>query len=222
MNYSRNIRRTQVAKRIIASWVLIAVVFFLIGLFVGHITSYKPTEEQETEKQTVEALTKEVVIYGKYDGQEIEPEIKDIDWEVPNDFEPLDVDMDADLQEFTYCICRAYNLDFTLIMAMIEHESDYQADCISKTDDYGLMQINKCNHEWMTEELGVTDFLDPYQNIIAGCYVMRDLFKRYDNVNRVLMSYNMGEYQASLLWNNGVYKSNYSKAVLKIQERLNQ
>ena len=90
MNYSRNIRRTQVAKRIIASWVLIAVVFFLIGLFVGHITSYKPTEEQETEKQTVEAMTKEVVIYGKYDGQEIEPEIKDIDWEVPNDFEPLD------------------------------------------------------------------------------------------------------------------------------------
>lgn len=222
MNYSRNIRRTQVAKRIIASWVLIAVVFFLIGLFVGQITSYKLTEEQETEKQTVEALTKEVVIYGKYDGQEIEPEIKDIDWEVPNDFEPLDVDMDADLQEFTYCICRAYNLDFTLIMAMIEHESSYQADCISKTNDYGLMQINKCNHEWMTEELGVTDFLDPYQNIIAGCYVMRDLFKRYDNVNRVLMSYNMGEYQASLLWNNGVYKSNYSKAVLKIQERLNQ
>ena len=36
MQYIRNIRRTAIAKRVIVSWVLIALVFFLIGGACGY------------------------------------------------------------------------------------------------------------------------------------------------------------------------------------------
>lgn len=218
MHYSKNIRRTQVAKRILVSWLIIAVVFFAIGFLIGHITAYKPTDGQKAAKGTVESLTNQIVVYGAENEKEIN--IKKIDWEVPNDFEPLDVDMDADLQEFVYCLCKAYNMDFTFVMAVIEHESSYQADVVSNTGDYGLMQINESNFEALTEITGVTDYLDPYQSIIAGCYVLHDLFEKYDDPHRVLMAYNFGEYQASKLWDKGVYSSEYSREIIQIQRKL--
>lgn len=220
MNYSKSIRRTQVAKRILVSWLIVAVVFFAVGFLIGHITAYKPTDEQKTAKGTVESLTSEIVVYGAESGDSIT--LKKIDWEVPNDFEPLDVEMDADLQEFVYCISRAYNIDFTFVMAMIQHESGYQANVVSKTGDYGLMQINEANFEALTDVTGVTNYLDPYQSIIAGCYVLHDLFEKYDDPHRVLMSYNFGEYQASVLWNKGIYSSEYSREVMKIQKELSE
>ena len=218
MNYSRNIRRTQVAKRIIASWVLIAVVFFLIGFLIGRITTDKPTDGLETDKGTIESLTNEIVVYGADSGEEIT--IKKIDWEVPNDFELLDIDLDDDIQEFIYSICQAYNMDFTFVVAVIEQESNYQADCVSETNDYGLMQINSQNFDELTEITGVTDYLDPYQSVIAGCYVLHKLFEKYDNPHRVLMSYNMGEYNASKLWDKGIYSSAYSRAIIAKQQEL--
>lgn len=35
MNYSRNIKKTSIAKRILISWAAIAVIFFLIGFWIG-------------------------------------------------------------------------------------------------------------------------------------------------------------------------------------------
>lgn len=220
MNYSKTIRRKQIAKRILASWAIIAAAFFVLGFIVGQIASYKPTDEQKTAQGTVERAETQIIVYGVYDGKEAEQ--KKIDWDVPDDFEPLDVAMDADLQEFVFCICKAYNLDFTFVMAMIENESSYQADVVSDTGDWGLMQINKGNFEMLTAATGVTDYLDPYQSIIAGCYVLKDLFEKYEEPNKVLMAYNMGEGGASKLWEKGVFVSDYSDKVLSIQAKMNQ
>ena len=51
--------------------------------------------------------------------------------------------MDDDLQEFIYYLSAGYNIDFTLAMAVIQHESSFRSDVVSSTNDYGLMQINK-------------------------------------------------------------------------------
>ena len=95
-------------------------------------------------------------------------------------------------------------------------------DGISSTNDYGLMQINACNHKWLTEELGITDFIDPYENIKAGLFILRGLLEKYDSTSKVLMAYNMGENGASKLWEQGIFESNYSKDVLQRQETYRQ
>ena len=95
-----------------------------------------------------------------------------ITWETDNNFIPLDVNMDRDLQEYVFELSAAYNIDWTLVMAIISHESEFVSTAISATNDYGLMQINVCNHETLQDRLGITDFLDEEQNIRAGLYVL--------------------------------------------------
>ena len=106
-------------------------------------------------------------------------------------------------------------------MAMIEWESGYNPKCISQTNDYGLMGINQNNHEWLSETLGVTDFLDPYENVRAGIFILRKLFEKYQDVDMVLMAYNKGEHGASLLWDQGIFEIQYTKEIFRIQSRLN-
>ena len=157
-------------------------------------------------------VTEQVKKYGGYDTTIITEE-PDLEWVVSEDFQPLDCGMDKDTQAFVYYLCEAYHIDWTLVMAMIRQESNFQANVISATDDYGLMQINKCNHEWLSEQLGINDFLNEEQNIRAGVFVLRKLFEQYTDVNMVLMAYNMGEGGASNLWEKGIYETNYTKKI---------
>jgi soluble lytic murein transglycosylase-like protein len=116
-----------------------------------------------------------------------------------------------------------YKVDSELVQAVIDGESEGRADAINYnrngTHDTGLMQINSCNHNWLREELGITDFYDPRQNIQCGCYILGLLSRKYESVNRILMSYNMGESRTSQLWERGIYSSSYSRKVVR---KLNQ
>ena len=107
-------------------------------------------------------------------------------------------------------------------MALMQKESSFNADIISSTGDYGLMQINKVNHTWLTETIGVTDFLDKEQNIRAGLFVLRKLFEEYTDPNLVLMAYNMGSNGAETLWNKGIYTTPYVEDILKYQTEFNK
>jgi hypothetical protein len=214
MNYSRNIKKTSIGRRILISWLIIGIVFSLVGFAVGSFSSSgkdKPAE-QETE----------ILIYGQYDGKMFNGEMSQ-DWAAGDlNFVPLDVAMDDDLQEFTYYLCTGYNIDFTLVMAMIQQESGFQAGVISNSGDYGLMQINKVNHPYITETLGINDFLEPYNNIRSGLFILRKLFEKYETPEKVLMAYNLGETGASELWEQGIFETNYSKSVLEYQQQFIQ
>ena len=78
------------------------------------------------------------------------------------------------------------------------------------------MQINTVNHEWLQEKLGITDFLDPYQNTRSGIYILRTLFEKYQDTAKVLMAYNMGEDGAKKLWDKGIYDTSTHKKSLII------
>ena len=224
MNYSKNLRRKAMAKRIIASWVVVAVVFSLVGGVSGYSlkTHIINKDKKNKETQTNEQMQSGTVVYGAYDDRIFTEEIS-LDWGAGDlDFTPLDCKMPKDQQEFLFYLCTGYNIDFSLVMALIEHESDYRADAISNSNDYGLMQINKINHKWIEETIGVTDYLDPYQNMRAGCFILRKLFEKYQDTETVLMAYNMGETGASRLWKKGVFSTDFTESVLNIQHRFNK
>lgn len=211
-------------KRIIASWVIVAVVFSLVGGVSGYAlkTHITAKDKQKEETQTSEQVQSEFVVYGAYDDRIFTQEMS-LDWGVGDlEFTPLDVAMNEEQQEFLFYLCAGYNLDFTLVMALIEHESSYRADIVSKSNDYGLMQINTINHDWLTETIGVTDYTDPYQNMRAGCFILRKLFEKYQDADMVLMAYNMGETGASRLWEKGVFSTDYTESILNIQQKFNE
>lgn len=131
-----------------------------------------------------------------------------------------DIDFDYELQEYVQDICNEYGIDHKLVLALIGCESSYQIDAISKTNDYGLMQINKCNFKHIKEQFGELDFLSAKDNILAGVYML-SLVKDYaKNNNELLMCYNLGVNGAKAKWAKGIYSNTYTEKVQKQMDKL--
>lgn len=133
-----------------------------------------------------------------------------------------DIPLSKELQLYTYTRCVDYGIadHYELVLAMMWQESNFTPDTISKTNDYGIMQINACNHEWLRDMLGTTNFLDASQNIDAGTYIISRMLLKYEDEHKALMAYNMGENGASLNWEAGIYTSNYSRGVVAKREAI--
>nr|WP_308742074.1 lytic transglycosylase domain-containing protein [uncultured Anaerocolumna sp.] len=222
MTYGRKVIKSK--RRYINQnkFVVYSLIVIAIGIVIGIIASsvfwtmkvrdYEPVQKAKLEAELKENIQK----YGTYDGKVFTKEL--INWSSGLEFIPLNCDMDEDLQEFIFYLSNAYNIDFTFVMAQIQKESSFKANAVSSTGDYGLMQINRINHEWLQEILGITDFLDPEQNITAGMYVLRQLFEKYEEPSLVLMAYNMGENGAKRLWKKDIYETSYTKDIYEIQD----
>lgn len=129
-------------------------------------------------------------------------------------FRPLDCKLSEELQEYTYYLCQHNGVEFELAMAVMSAESAFDPEAVSGTGDYGLMQINEINLPELADKLGITDITDPYQNIRGGVYLLGNYADKYGDKSRVLMSYNMGEYGASALWEEGIHTTSYTEKVL--------
>lgn len=126
-----------------------------------------------------------------------------------------DIPLSDELQRFIREQCKERGVPFEIALALIDHESGYQAEAESPTDDYGLMQINSCNHGWLAEELGLTDMLDPRQNITAGVYILGKAFETYGDPNQALMAYNMGDAGMRHAWEQGCRSTKYSRSIIE-------
>ena len=171
------------------------------------------SEEKEVLQREVNKL--EIVVSNGVFFQE------DTEWNV-NDAPYYNINLSQELQRYTYTMCADLGISeyYELVLAIMWQESNYRPDLISATNDYGLMQINKINHSWLSEELGITDFLDPYQSIDAGTHVVASLLIKYEDPHKALMAYNYGEAGARSHWNRGIYTSSYSRGVAEKQDTL--
>lgn len=203
-------------------FLLFTLAVLLIGAIIGSVIAGITTKNKQTTSEKNEYIMQQVNHYGAYDGRVFTSEIS-MDWSGDEyDFIPLDCKLDKATQQFTFYLCKGYDIDWTLVMALMQKESSFRSDIISPTEDYGLMQINKMNHEWLTDTIGVTDYLDKEQNIRAGVFVLRKLFEEYTDPNLVLMAYNMGADGAETLWNKGIYTTPYVDDILTYQAEFNR
>lgn len=82
-----------------------------------------------------------------------------------------------------------YALDPNMIRAVMQTESAFNAMAVSPVGAVGLMQLMPA----LATELGVTDPMDPRQNIMGGALYLRRLLDSHrGNVKLALASYNAG------------------------------
>ena len=151
---------------------------------------------------------------------EVESEASEVEVSVPTEPEKVyyDCPLDHELQDYIEGLCDEYGLPMDMVIALISVESCFQANVISGTNDYGLMQINKINHEWLSTKYGITDFLDPYQNVLCGISILAQHYSKYQDVDKTLMAYNLGATGANRLWNEGVFETFYTQKVKEAME----
>lgn len=129
-----------------------------------------------------------------------------------------DIPMSRDLQEYAYNKCNEYGIDYNVFLSLIKRESNFNPNAKSKSGDYGLCQINKCNHAWMREVFGNNwDPMNPYHSIDGSTYILNNIINTYNykSYHTLLMGYNMGPGGAKKCFNKGIYSSKYSRAIME-------
>lgn len=189
----------------------------LIGIVIlGAIAYFATTKVGATEPAIVE---EPVVSEAEAEGEALEP-AEPIEEEIVSTEYFFDVPLDEDLQRYIGNLCTEYDVPMALVMAIIEQESNFNPNCISSTGDYGLMQINKCNHKWLKDTLGVTDIMNPYDNAMCGVYMIGNLIKAWDgNINNALLAYNCGSAGAKRKLACGVTSTKYTTSVMAKYEK---
>lgn len=82
-----------------------------------------------------------------------------------------------------------YDIDTSMIRAIIRTESSYNPNAVSRAGAMGLMQLMPGT----AASLGVTDPFDIHQNIMGGTRYFRRMLDRFDNDERLaLAAYNAG------------------------------
>lgn len=126
------------------------------------------------------------------------------------------VPLDQDTQIFIIRKCEKMHIEPSVIMAMIDQESDFRPDCIGDNgDSVGLMQVQEKHHRERMDKLGVTDLADPLQNVTVGMDYLAELLDKGNGLEWALMAYNAGASGA-----NKGYGSGYAAEVLANSKNL--
>lgn len=132
----------------------------------------------------------------------------------------FNVPLSEDLQDHVFKLGEENNIDPALIMAVIQRESTYRAKLMGDNgESYGLMQVQPKWHLDRMNKHGVTDLLDPFQNITVGVDYLTELFETGKSVEWVLMAYNGGPTYADKKAANGIV-SDYAISVIDIMKNL--
>lgn len=100
-----------------------------------------------------------------------------------------DIPLEDKLQIYTENLCYQYDIDPTLVFAIMYAESRY--DCYAVNGDcIGLMQISNEWHRERLEALGGSNLLDPYDNIMVGVDYLSQLMHLNKGLEWTLMTYN--------------------------------
>lgn len=207
-------------KKEIRAW-LILIAWILIG--TSPVVYAYVSQEGSKEEIWIEATEdvprfdmEEVVI------EQVETETVTESTEEVSNYEGVkfyDIPLSEELQMHIFYECDGYNIAPSIIIAWIEHESDFNASAIGDNgNSFGLMQIQPKWHQERMQRLGCTDLLDPYQNVTVGINIVAELKDKNPDLYWVLMAYNGGEDYAT----RKIKAEDYSDYAVEITQRASE
>ena len=100
---------------------------------------------------------------------------------------------ETDIEKYS----QVYDLESALVFAIARVESDFEASAVSSSGARGVMQIMPITAKWIAGELGDEysddNLFDPETNIRYGCFYLRYLLDKFDDLWVVVAAYNAGE-----------------------------
>ncbi len=93
--------------------------------------------------------------------------------------------------------CDNYEIDPSLVLAIIQVESNFSPTAVSGKGAIGLMQVMPSTAEYLAGKLGISvsgkkELHDPFLNVRLGIYYLSLLEGRFDNIEDALFAYYYG------------------------------
>lgn len=128
----------------------------------------------------------------------------------------------SNLKQYTQEICAEYDVDYPLVLAIIYNESRFQSGAIHKNDngttDYGLMQVNEVNYQWLYENIGIdsmSELLDDKIGIRCGVALLSYHINAAGNETLGLLRYQVGEGAYRRMIKRGKYSNDTYERVVE-------
>lgn len=142
------------------------------------------------------------------------------------------VELAEPLQEFIYEQTMQNDIDYTMFMALIKTESNFDPELVYHNDngttDHGLVQMNSVNIKRLSAKLNLeqVDVYNPYHSVLLAIEELKESREYWedtysgDQLEQVMfMSYNMGNYgMKKFIRKNGFVDSRYMK---KLKQNMN-
>jgi len=151
------------------------------------------------------------------------------DLAVDSNFKLYNIGLGADYQRYAYNMAKKYGVPYETFIALMYVESGFNFKSVSATNDYGICQINISNYNYLNRNIGITDLLNPYDNIKAGAYWLGRYYKSWSKncsgellERNALNAYNFGDvgYRNYLKAGGTAYTWRYANKVIEVKARL--
>lgn len=104
-----------------------------------------------------------------------------------------DIPLDYATQMLLYGACLEFEIDYSLALAVVEQETNFQNVTGDDGASVGYMQIQQRWWGGLMEEIGARDLTDPEDNFRTGCAIIRKLMDKHGSVEDALTAYNRGK-----------------------------
>ncbi len=134
---------------------------------------------------------------------------------------------DEELQEVArtmYDASRRYEVDYRLVLAVMDAESNFRHNVVSDAGAIGIMQVKPIVAREFSDEVGIPYERDvlhcPHANVRFGVYYLSWLSRHYDNDYAILYAYNVGYTRARQnMQRSSEPKTGYTRKVMEEYER---
>ena len=111
-------------------------------------------------------------------------------------------------------LCWEYGVDYEMVKAVIQTESDWNHKAVSTSGAIGLMQVlpSTAKSEFNTPK---QDLFDPYVNVTVGIKYLSKLNERFDDLESTLTAYSHGPTVTSKYSSRYISNNFYVKRVFK-------
>lgn len=129
-----------------------------------------------------------------------------------------------ELAKTIYEASRSYGVDYRLVLAVMEAESNFRQDVVSNKGAIGIMQVKTIVAREFSRQVGIfykKNVLHcPHANVRFGVYYISWLSKYFNTHRAVLFAYNVGFTRArQVIGKNSEPKTTYTQRVLEEYER---
>jgi len=134
------------------------------------------------------------------------------------------VDLPDYVQETIWSICHEDPRLYCTVMAIANRETRFRPHAIGDNgNSIGLLQIQPRWHQERMNDLGITDLMDPAQNVTVAVDYLGWIAERLNperpeeayGTHALLMAYNQGWAGARKSWDKGIHSSRYSREVMR-------